>query len=107
MLFKRTRNQEGGPMTTDSLLAFFQSLMPSFNAANRAGAGEGENVGAAEAGAAAAAAEPRAFNMNQMVNRLREFLVNVEQHFPPAAGNNQGDNQNPEYEEDPDIDEFD
>ena len=38
------------------------------------------------------------FDLNQMVDRLREFLVNVEQNFP-AAANNENDDQENYYDE--------
>lgn len=53
-----------------------------------------------------AGAEAGRFDMNQMVERLREFLINIEQNFPAAAANpdnNQNNGQDDEHE----LDEFD
>lgn len=55
--------------------------------------------------------------MNQMINRLRDFLTSIEQHFPAAVpannnNNNQDDdndaeNNNNNNNNNPDIGEFD
>lgn len=60
--------------------------------------------GEAEAAAAGRGegAENNRFDFNQMVDRLRDFLANVEQNFP-AMGNA----ENHQNDEDNDIDEFD
>lgn len=81
-----TSNQPGS--AANSLLTFFQSLMPSFNpqAANNVRRGQNAAAGEAqEAGAAAAALPDARFNMNQMMERLRDVLVNIENNFPAAA----------------------
>lgn len=88
--------------------------MPSFNvqtaaamAANRRAraqeANEPEARGAAVEGAAAAAAAPNEFriDMNQVLNRLRDFFENIEINFPAAQGN-QNNNDLNENNEDPD-----
>lgn len=58
------------------------------------------------AGAVADAGENARFDINQMVDRLRDFLTNIDQNFP-ALGNV----ENPEIEENNedqnDLDEFD
>jgi hypothetical protein len=110
---------------TETFLSFFQSLLPSFNAQNMnrpgvvgagAGAGAGGQEAAAQAnneimeGAANFANEMGRFDMNQMVERLREFLLNIEQNFPAVgnagnADNNENDHENNDLN--PDMDEYD
>lgn len=78
----------------ESLTSFFQSLFPSFNAENLR-----QNQAAAAAAVAtgplANAAAANGVGMNQIVNRLREFLAAVELNFPAeptmANQNNLGD----------------
>ena len=77
----------------ESLTSFFQSLFPSFNAENLR-----QNQAAAAAvatGPLANAAAANGVGMNQIVNRLREFLAAVELNFPAeptmANQNNLGD----------------
>jgi hypothetical protein len=92
------------------LTSFFQSLFPSFNA---------ENLRQNQAAAGAAAAEPlggvaaaNGIGMNQIVNRLREFLAAVELNFPAeplanVAAQNNNNNNRPDTEADQSPDEFD
>ena len=84
---RNTETQTEFAGRAESLTSFFQSLLPSFNA---------ENLRQNQAGAAAAAPEPGANNglgMNQIVNRLREFLAAVEFNFPAEPhGNNNNNN---------------
>ena len=73
----------------ESLTSFFQSLFPSFNAENL------RQNQAAATGPLANAAAANGVGMNQIVNRLREFLAAVELNFPAeptmANQNNLGD----------------
>ena len=76
----------------ESLTSFFQSLFPSFNAENLR-----QNQAAAQPIANAAAAN--GVGMNQIVNRLREFLAAVELNFPAEPMANAGAQNNPNDEE--------
>lgn len=39
------------------------------------------------------------FDLNQLVDRLREFLVNVDQNFPAAANNENDEDQENYFDE--------
>lgn len=75
------------------MLTFFQSLLPTFNAQNlnRPPRNLQENN-------AVGLDDNRGFDINQMVERLREFLANIEQNFPATRQNDFEENQNEEQE---------
>lgn len=91
----------------ETLLTFFQSLLPSFNV---------QDMNNAEAGAAAAGPRRRnrnqagqeeavhnqggdRFNMQQMAGRLRDFLETMDHQFPEADAADQNENDLPELED--------
>ena len=96
---------------SNPLLTFFQSMLPTFNVQDlnrpadqeHQAHGEHNNQGNAGAGAGAGAG---VFQMNNILERLREFLVDVEHQFPAAAVNN---NNNDDANDDDvaDHEEFD
>jgi len=93
----------------ESLTSFFQSLFPSFNAENLRQNQAAAATAAEPLGAAAAA---NGIGMNQIVNRLREFLAAVELNFPAeplanVAAQNNNNNNRPDNEANESPDEYD
>lgn len=104
-------NQATTTTRAEALLTFFQSLMPSFNVQDNIhnNRNDFEEQGAAAEGGGDGQANGR-FDMNQMINRLRDFLTSIEQHFPAAPptlnpnNNHQDDRDNNDNNN---LDEFD
>jgi hypothetical protein len=97
---RRSNAEAPNELRPETLTSFFQSLLPSFNAENL----RQNNLEAA--GAANNNNNNNGLGMNQIVNRLREFLTAVEFTFPAepvAAANQPNDNDDDENQ----LDEFD
>lgn len=88
-------------MGANSFLNFFESLLPTFNLPQE-GAGAVGNIGRVAAGAEGGAGER--FNLNLMMDRLRDFLQNVNLQFPAAAAAAAGGAARDEGNNDDDFD---
>ncbi|CAF0744909.1 unnamed protein product [Brachionus calyciflorus] len=92
---ERVQAQQASATRAESLLTFFQSIFPTFNPDDLQRRQEQPNNNEAEGGAAGG------IDVNQIVNRLRDFFTNIEINFPAT---NQNENE-PEIFED--NEEFD
>lgn len=88
-VYFRVESNRTTATSTESLFTFFQSLLPTFNAQDLNRPQRNNNENNAIGGEA-----NRGFDLNQMVERLREFLVNIEQNFPATRQNDFDENQN-------------
>ncbi len=117
--YRPVNNNAGNATRAEALLTFFQSLLPSFNVQDFNNRNNNEEEALVEGAVGGGEQENGGrFDMNQMINRLRDFLTSIEQHFPAAApaNNNMNNNNNNQDEENdnennnnnnPNIEEFD
>lgn len=95
----------------NSFLNFFESLLPTFNLPQEgAAAGNNNNRQARGEGRVAAGAEGGAgegLNLHLMMDRLRDFLQNVNLQFPAAAaeGAARDEDNNDDFDTDEDDDD--